>query len=68
MRNPYYHAWLGQRAYEQGNFQQAVEHFKNAIRRKKNESNFYVQLSRSYDRLGTSHLASKARNKARAID
>jgi Tfp pilus assembly protein PilF len=68
MRNPYYHAWLGQRAYEQGNFQQAVEHFKNAIRRKKNESNFYVQLSRSYDQLGTSHLASKARNKARAID
>jgi len=67
-RNPYYHAWLGQRAYEQGNFEEAVGHFKDAIRRKKNERNFYVQLSRSYDQLGMSHLALTARNKAQAID
>jgi tetratricopeptide (TPR) repeat protein len=67
-RNPYYHAWLGQRAYEQGNFEEAVGHFKDAIDRKKNERNFYVQLSRSYEQLGMSHLALKARNKARAID
>jgi tetratricopeptide (TPR) repeat protein len=67
-RNPYYHAWLGQRAYEQGNFEKAVGHFKDAISRKKNERDFYVQLSKSYEQLGTSHLALKARNKARAID
>ena len=67
-RNPYYHAWLGQRAYEQGNFEEAVGHLKDAIDRKNNERNFYVQLSRSYEQLGKSHLALKARNKARAID
>lgn len=65
-RNPYYHARLGQMAYEQGDFAAAVEHFKNAIRRKKKEHDFYVQLSRSYERLGRSELALKALNRAQA--
>lgn len=67
-RNPYYHARLGQTAYEQGNFEEAVGHFRDAIRRKKDEPNFYTQLSMSYERLGMTRLASKASNKARAFD
>lgn len=67
-RNPYYHAWLGQRAYEQGDFEKAVGHFKDAIGREKKEPDFYVQLSRSYEQLGMSRLALKSRNKARDID
>ena len=67
-RNPYYHARLGQRAYEQGSYEEAIGHFKDAIRRKKNERNFYVQLSKSYEQLGMDRLALSASNKARAVN
>lgn len=67
-RNPFYHAWLGQRAYEQGDFEEAVGHFKDAIHLKKDERYFYVQLSKSYEQLGIFDSASKARNKAQALD
>lgn len=67
-RNPYYHAWLGERAFEQGNFEDAVEHFRDAISRKKNERSFHVQLARSYEQLGMSRLALKASSRARSID
>lgn len=67
-RNPYYHAWQGQRAYEQGNFEEAIGHFKDAISRKKNERNFYVQLSKSYEQLGMDRLARKASGKAQAME
>ncbi|MGA8203982.1 MAG: hypothetical protein WB812_05645 [Woeseiaceae bacterium] len=66
-RNPYYHARLGQRAYEQGHFEDAVGHFKDAIHRKQDEPYFYVQLSRSYERLGESRSALRARHKAQAL-
>lgn len=67
-RNPYYHARLGQHAYEQGDYEEAIRHFKDAIRRKKNERNFYVHLSKSYEQLGMDRLALSASNKARAMN
>ena len=67
-RNPYYHARLGQTAYEQGNFEEAIAHFRDAIRRKKNERYFYVQLAKSYEQLGMDRQALSASNKARTMN
>lgn len=67
-RNPYYHSRLANDAYERGNYQDAVEHFKDAIALKENESAFYVGLSKSYEQLGNSRAALRASRKARAFD
>jgi Flp pilus assembly protein TadD len=67
-RNPYYHSWQGEQAYEQGNYREAVAHYKEAIGLKKNVREFYVGLSESYAKLGKSSAASRAASKARTID
>lgn len=66
--NPYYHAWLGDEAFVQGNFEQAVEHFEDAIRRRKDESYFYFRLSDGYEALGMRDAAARAYTKAREIE
>jgi Flp pilus assembly protein TadD len=66
--NPYYHAWLGDEAFAQGNFEQAVEHFEDAIMRKKDESFFFFRLSDSYEALGMRDAATRAYTKAREIE
>ncbi len=65
--NPYYHSGLGEKAYEQGNYREAVSHYKEAIRLKKNVREFYVGLSESYAKLGKNSAASRAASKARTI-
>lgn len=67
-RNPYYHFWLGEQDYEQGDYEKAVKHLKEAISLKKNESRFYILLSQSYEELGLSKAASRASKKAESID
>jgi Flp pilus assembly protein TadD len=62
--NPYYHFWLGQKAYELGEFRSAVGHIKGAIRRKENEPEFYILLSKSYNALGMQKAALRASRKA----
>ena len=67
-RNPYYHSLQGEQAYEQGNYREAVDRYKEAIRLKRNVPEFYVGLSESYAKLGKTGAASRAARKARAID
>lgn len=66
-RNPYYHFWLGEQAYEQGNFQEAVRHIKEAINLQKNKREFYVLLSKSYEELGLGRAALRASRKAETV-
>ena len=66
--NPYYHAWLGDEAFAQDNFEQAVEHFEDAIMRKRDESFFYFRLSDSYEALGMRDAAARAYTKAQEIE
>ena len=68
LSNPYYHAWLGERAYEQGDLEQALQHYKDAIKRKKNEPAFYVQLSSIYEDLGLTSAAVRAKQKSEDIE
>jgi len=66
--NPYYHSSQAEQAYEQGDYQEAVSHYKEAIRLKKKSSEFYIGLSESYTKLGNSRAALRAAKKAQAID
>jgi Flp pilus assembly protein TadD len=51
-RNPYHQYNLGLRAFDEGNYQGAVEHYRRAIRLKAAEHNFYFALARAYGMLG----------------
>lgn len=66
-RNPYYHSWLGDQAYEQGNYEEAVRRFKRAIKLKKNERAFYIALSDSYAQLGNTKAALRASRRAQTM-
>lgn len=66
-RNPYHHSALGERAFEQGDYKQAVRHFKDAIDRKNNEREFWLLLAESYDKLGNDRAAARAIRKAESI-
>lgn len=66
-RNPYFHFWLAEQAYEEGRYAEAVTHYREAIKRKKNERDFYVGLSRSYYKLGKKLAARKAISKSHKI-
>jgi tetratricopeptide (TPR) repeat protein len=67
-RNPYYHSSQAEQAYEQGNYREAVSHYKKAIRLKKNIPEFYVGLSESYTKLGNNKAALRASRKAQTFD
>ena len=56
-KNPYYHYSLGLQAFESGDYQAAINHFKDALRRKKNEHNFYQALGKTYLQLGDANRA-----------
>jgi Flp pilus assembly protein TadD len=66
--NPYFHAWLGDEAFAQGDYEQAVEHFEDAIVRKKDEPFFYFRLSDSFEALGMRDAATRAYEKAQEIE
>ncbi len=44
-RNPYYHHLLGRKSVRSGNYADAIGHFQDAIRRKRNEPVFYLALA-----------------------
>ncbi|WP_068546354.1 tetratricopeptide repeat protein [Thalassotalea crassostreae] len=72
VRNPYYHALLGEEAYFNGNYKQSIKHYNKAKRIEPEEHEFYFGLSRSFYMLGEydkaeSNLA-KAQNKANFKD
>lgn len=56
-RNPYYHYALGNIAFSDGDMEAAEKHFKNAIKRKDVEPEFYGALSKTYRELGEEQKA-----------
>jgi tetratricopeptide (TPR) repeat protein len=51
-RNPYYHYLLGNLAYEEEDFDSALGHFQEAIRREEQEPDFYLALGMTFRELG----------------
>lgn len=51
-KNPYYHYFLAESAYEEGDYKKAIGHYKDAIRRKARVHEFHFGLARSYSQAG----------------
>ncbi len=51
-RNPYYHFALAEQAYEEGHYLEAIDHYKDAIRRKAKVHEFYFGLAKAYSQAG----------------
>jgi tetratricopeptide (TPR) repeat protein len=51
-KNPYYHFDLGMQAYKQGNYQKSLAHYQRAIQLNSLDPVFYIEIARSYDKLG----------------
>ncbi len=66
-RNPFYHFWQAEQAYEDENFATAEEHYRAAIRLKSDERQFYVGLARAYYKQGKVLAARKAINKSHKL-
>ena len=47
-QNPYYHYGKGIYAFQDGNFKDAAQHFKRAIRRKRDDHQFHFDLAKAY--------------------
>jgi Flp pilus assembly protein TadD len=63
-RNPYYHYSVGVMAFDEGRYEQSVEHFNEAIKRGYNDNQFYYALALAYYRLGEMEKAGQNMNKA----
>ena len=63
--NPYYHFSLGEQAYHDSRFEDAVKHFRRAIKRKGKEHEFYFALAKTYSRLDDLPKVIEALKKAR---
>lgn len=64
MKNPYYRYEMAQLAFAEGDYQSAIDDLKFAIRRHRNESEFYYLLSFSYMMEGNDAVARKWMKKA----
>ncbi|MDJ0839162.1 MAG: tetratricopeptide repeat protein [Acidobacteriota bacterium] len=64
-RNPYFHFALGEEQYELGNFEEAIKHYKDAVRRKRKEHEFHFALSRAYVHVGNMERSEYHLKKAR---
>ena len=51
-KNPYHHYNLGLKAFEEGRYQDAIVHYKRAVKLKSAEHNFYFALARAFAQLG----------------
>jgi len=66
-RNPYYHYDLGEDAYVEGNYREALKHYKDALRRKSTDHEFYFALARTYMNLGEKDKVEALLIKARSL-
>jgi Flp pilus assembly protein TadD len=64
-KNPYYHFFIGRIAYDDGRYEESVEDFKVAIRKKDDEHLFHFALAMSYYKMGEIEKAEKSLDKAR---
>lgn len=55
-QNPYFHFDQGNHALESGLFEQAIDHYRRAIRLKQIEPVFYLALAQTYDILGNTRM------------
>jgi tetratricopeptide (TPR) repeat protein len=67
MRNPYYHYQLARTAFDAGDYETAINHLKVAIRKYKNDDNFYFLMSLSYFNIGEKEAAERWMKKAEAV-
>ena len=67
-KNPYFHLELGDEAYALGRYDEAIRHYKNALRRKNDEHEVHFALARTYVHLEeldkSEHHLQKARDSA----
>jgi len=66
-RNPYYHYSLGNVAYGNGDFELARDYYRQAIRRKESEPEFYLALSLTLKELGDEEEADRMFGMARYL-
>ena len=59
MKNPYYHYSMGESMLARGDLENAVGHFKDAVRRKADERLFYYALAEAQIKLGDYRRATK---------
>ena len=64
MRNPYYRYKLARAAFDNGDYAIAIDHLKAAIRKNKNDDNFYFLMSLSYLNSGEEEEAQRWMKKA----
>jgi len=53
-KNPYHHFYLGQQAYDEGKYEEALAHYKKAIKLKGTDHNFYFAAARTHAQIGQS--------------
>ena len=63
-RNPYYRYQLARAAFDDGDYDAAIDHLKYAVRRIKNDDNFYFLMSISYLNNGDKEAAERWMKKA----
>jgi len=67
MKNPYYRYHQAQEAFDVGDYDLALYHLKNAIKRRKNERKFYTLMAETYAQLGQGEKAGHVRARAKAL-
>ncbi len=67
MRNPYYRYQLARTAFDSGDYETAIDHLKYAVRKNKNEDNFYFLMSISYLNSGETEAAQRWMKKAEEV-
>jgi Flp pilus assembly protein TadD len=67
MRNPYYRYQLARTAFENGDYEAAIDHLKFAVRRIKDDDNFYFLMSLSYLNSGEEEAAERWMKKAEEV-
>jgi len=63
-KNPYYHFSMGEEAYASRRFEDAVEHYEEALKRNSKEHHFHFALAKTYTLLGNLSEAIKHLKKA----
>ncbi|HBY86586.1 MAG TPA: hypothetical protein DEO86_11995 [Colwellia sp.] len=64
VKNPYYHALLGNEAYFNQSYQQAIQHYKKAIQLDDEQHEFYFGLAKAYYQQDKLTLSTRAMKKA----
>ncbi len=67
VKNPYYHALLGNEALFNQSYQQAIQHYKKAIRLDDEQHEFYFGLAKAYYKQDKLALSKRAMKKAVAL-